>query len=457
MVDFLTKEDVYYPSAAISDDDFIDFSFGDKKASDFNIIRVSNGSRFDENLLPTIQDKTVQVPGADGTYYFGSYYTQRQFSIPIAFNAMTEANLREMRQWLGDKKIKNLVFSEAPYKVYRAKCTGTATIKHICFMENDERIYKGEGTLQFTAYVPFARTTDGKKFTDDYGWILSISEGDIEIEETYQEKGWSIRDVKTVLSNIATGNPTNLEYGFYLLKRYFGITFKNNKDKELEKAYQTKKHIEEWAPAAGLLGSSIGFDTEKAPYATEFESYIDPDDPDPTIVEDVTTLQAMKAFSTLSKNYEKFLTGRGPLSELGGAYQFPFYNPSDMPTDFQLYIPFDSNGKISLNIIQIFSGSGGATAGESLHFDEITRSSADTISTGIRINSATNLLEGVTKNRDGSFTLTGFVYNNYILSGSFFKLPVTREVTNSSYILVGPARNKEIQPGLVLKYDYLYF
>jgi hypothetical protein len=32
----------------------------------------------------------VQIPGGDGTYYFGSYYTQKQFDIPFAFDALTE-------------------------------------------------------------------------------------------------------------------------------------------------------------------------------------------------------------------------------------------------------------------------------------------------------------------------------------------------------------------------------
>ena len=158
---------VWVPPIHKKDNDFIGFTFGGRHSSEFGIVRTSNGSRFDENLLPTIQDKTVQVPGGDGTYYFGSYYTQRQFSIPIAFDSLTEDGLRKLKQWLGDKKIKDLIFDEAPYKAYRAKVTGSATIKHICFSEMAynkdgtekglQRIYKGEGTIQFTCYEPFAR------------------------------------------------------------------------------------------------------------------------------------------------------------------------------------------------------------------------------------------------------------------------------------------------------------
>ena len=164
-LELTTKKQVYEPSSSKKDNDFIGFTFGDHHSSEFGIVRTSNGSRFDENLLPTIQDKTVPVPGGDGTYYFGSYYTQRQFSIQIAFDSLTEDNLRKLKQWLGDKKIKDLIFDEVPYKVYRAKVTGSATIKHLCFVkddaraheEGDTRVYKGEGTIQFTCYEPFAR------------------------------------------------------------------------------------------------------------------------------------------------------------------------------------------------------------------------------------------------------------------------------------------------------------
>jgi hypothetical protein len=57
--------------------DYMGFTYNGKHSSELGIVRVSDGSRFNENLLPTMQDKTVQVPGGDGTYYFGSYYTQR--------------------------------------------------------------------------------------------------------------------------------------------------------------------------------------------------------------------------------------------------------------------------------------------------------------------------------------------------------------------------------------------
>ena len=138
--------------------DYIGFSYNGVHSSDLGIVRVSDGSRFNENLLPTIQDKTVQVPGGDGTYYFGSYYTQRQFSVSFAFDSLTEVQLARLKSHFGDKRIHDLIFDEVPYKVYKAKVTGTATIKYIPFAEGTtNRIYKGEGSIQFTCYYPFAQ------------------------------------------------------------------------------------------------------------------------------------------------------------------------------------------------------------------------------------------------------------------------------------------------------------
>lgn len=137
--------------------DFIGFTYNGKHSSDLGIVRTSNGSRFDENLLPTMQDKTAQVPGGDGTYYFGSYYTQRPFSVSFAFDDLTEEQIVNLKRHFGDKKIHDLIFDERPYKIWKAKVTGTATMKYIPFAEGEtNRVYKGEGTIQFTCYQPYA-------------------------------------------------------------------------------------------------------------------------------------------------------------------------------------------------------------------------------------------------------------------------------------------------------------
>ena len=137
--------------------DFIGFSFNEHRSESLGIVRVSDGSRYNEDLVPTTQDKTVQVPGGDGFYYFGSDYTQRQFSINIAFDELTEKQFRELQQVFGTKELGKLIFDERPYKYYMVK-SSKPQLKYICFGKDGERTYKGEGTLTFTAYYPFAKS-----------------------------------------------------------------------------------------------------------------------------------------------------------------------------------------------------------------------------------------------------------------------------------------------------------
>lgn len=177
------KAELYVPGADISGhESYLGFTYNGRHSSEFGIMRVSSSNRYSDSLLPTLQDKTVQVPGNDGMYFFGSYYTQRQFTVDFAFDAMTDVQLQSMRLWLGDKKLHPLIFDETPYKAYTAKVTGTANIKHICFDTQEvvsnqtvtRRIYKGEGSIQFTCYYPFARSVH--KFLNEYTDVDNQSE-----------------------------------------------------------------------------------------------------------------------------------------------------------------------------------------------------------------------------------------------------------------------------------------
>lgn len=174
--------------------DFLGFTYNGIHSSELGIFRVSDGNRYTENLFPTIQDKTTQRPGADGTYYYGSFYTQKSFNISIAYEDLSDEQLRRIKNLFSDKNPHDLIFDEAPYKVYKVKITGTPNLKYVCFdkplindyrdKENDTgfkskeqlyevgakvttgRVYKGEGQLSFIAYNPFARCR--YKYLDQY-------------------------------------------------------------------------------------------------------------------------------------------------------------------------------------------------------------------------------------------------------------------------------------------------
>lgn len=157
---------VKVPTDNAADYDFLAFSYkGLHSYQDFGLIRVSDGDRYNENLLPTLNDKTAENPGADGMYYFNTNYKQKDFNINFAFDKLTDLKMRQIKSWFSGKELGDLWFAENPYKVYSAKVTGQPTIKFIPFDDVDEdgnkiRVYKGEGSVTFTAYYPFAHTPD---------------------------------------------------------------------------------------------------------------------------------------------------------------------------------------------------------------------------------------------------------------------------------------------------------
>lgn len=216
-----TNTQLYIPKSAGKDRDFTDIKIGDVWLSDLNVYRVSDGSRYGEDLLPTLQDKTVQIPGGDGTYYFGSYYTQRTFNIQIAFDNLTEINFKRLREILSSKKPVSLVFYERPYKVYTGKTSGTSSINYICFLEKGKRIYKGEGSIQFVCYYPFARCDYENRSASDYNsypnkneWIESSGLKDSTDEKRKNEDFVWSTDKKGYVSTVY--NPGDIETPFIL-------------------------------------------------------------------------------------------------------------------------------------------------------------------------------------------------------------------------------------------------
>lgn len=149
--------------------DFLGFTIGNTHSSELGIVRVSDGSRYKEDYIPNFNDVTATVPGKDGAYYFGSNYTQRTFTIKFAFDNLTDSQLRKLRQILGKKEPQDLIFDETPYKVYTVKTNGQPNLSYVGFDDEEDRVYKGEGEVNFIAYYPFARSR--YKYLEDYNNI----------------------------------------------------------------------------------------------------------------------------------------------------------------------------------------------------------------------------------------------------------------------------------------------
>lgn len=151
--------------------DFLGFTYNGIHSADLNIVRTSSNNRYEQMLLPQPSDITVNIPGDDGMYYLNSTYQPAMFNINFAYDNLQETDIRFLQQWLGDKNVHDLIFDENPYKAYRVKPTSQPRLTFVAFDMRDEqgniigRHYKGEGALQFQAYVPYARAI-GKTLAD---------------------------------------------------------------------------------------------------------------------------------------------------------------------------------------------------------------------------------------------------------------------------------------------------
>ena len=155
-----------YVARTVGDRDFLGFWFnGFHSIDDLGVYRTGDGMH-NASLTAKTETTTVNVPGSNGMYYFGTYDRSRAISVNFAFDHMTEKQLRVWKNLCSSKDLGELVFDEAPYKVYTAKITGTPKLQYIPFTEGGERIYKGKGTIEFTCYYPYAHTpnSDTKMF-----------------------------------------------------------------------------------------------------------------------------------------------------------------------------------------------------------------------------------------------------------------------------------------------------
>ena len=338
--------------------DYIGFRFGEYHSRDLGLYRVSSGDRYNDVSIPQFTDTTTKIPGGDGTYYWDSFYNQRSFTINCAFDDLSETQLRKIRQIFNGKAEDWLIFDEVPYKKYRVKMQGPPDIKYLTFAEGDEsnqtfrpRVYKGELTLQFISYYPYAidnfKAYDDEQFQDDY------------------------------------------------------------------------PNIDEWYSSVPLL----------------------------------------------SLNQYTALTTNSSLDSGSNAGYF-IYNPSDLETDVKIILNWNavpSDLSIKLNHRGQFANrAAGSTSGDTtigqLNFTNLAVDSGDT---RIVVNTATNLVYGI----DAEGRQTGTLYNKYLTSGDFFKLPVTQEKDAAvssvltdycDYLWINVAR-PTTGYNCQVEYNYLYY
>ena len=142
---------------------------------DMGLYRVSNSNRYNDILVPTLKHTTVEVPGGDGMYWFGSQHTQKPFTVKFAYDSLKEEDLHDLRKIFRGKNRLHIVFDEYPYKYYDVVVSQAPQFDYVPYTEDrvidgvvtPRRIFKGEGSVQFTSYLPYACGLPSVKGWDD--------------------------------------------------------------------------------------------------------------------------------------------------------------------------------------------------------------------------------------------------------------------------------------------------
>ena len=114
-------------------------------------------------------------------------------------------------------------------------------------------------------------------------------------------------------------------------------------------------------------------------------------------------------------------------------WKIPVYNPGDLEADYKLYFPYDEENKIfgllNVSVNDTILGFGST-------FARLNEKDAH-----ICVDSHANLIYGV----DANFNQTGTLYNKFLTSGEFVKIPLGESIIESN---IAPSK---------LDYEYIYY
>jgi hypothetical protein len=225
--------------------DFTAFKFGNVHTKDLHLIVVSSNKRYEKALLPNNKDYSTEIPGGDGSYYFGSSFTSVEFKVDVAFDSVDEKTWRKISNLFSTDKLKDLVFDELPYKTYKAKLKSKPEFKCLCFTDKKtgERVYKGEGTLIFICYQPFAYCFNKYiiRAADNYQLTLPCLNDNINTKEFY---------------NVENNMNTPWKGGYPTIEQVQAgeLYFKDENDnKKIIDVRRYFKNVPEWAESSKLL------------------------------------------------------------------------------------------------------------------------------------------------------------------------------------------------------------
>ena len=481
--------------------DFTGFTFGDWHSSDPQVgdivVRVSGGDRYEEQLQPEIKDRTAEVPGRDGEYYFGSDYGPRAIDVEIAFDHLTEEQFRKLRQVFGTRKIKELIFDERPYKKYMAKIESPVELSYICFDEPKRDIgTQRDGVRVVNRIERLSASIVDQTFHEiDVGvnpetFLSKINAvGNYQFLYSQESHGWLYGEEEIELSEYGIVMSTVSDDPIILDGDYFVVeVFVSNFDLEYEQVtpyvYDYSK-IERICKGEGKISFNCYFPFAKSVFKQLPFTY--------QLTQDENIIEGKKYFILENTTYS--VVTEPNVADIGEYYErvvlkeseawaissgilsvdeyenidkydsqtgiINVYNAGDIETGFRLYLPGAQNSEVSINYKE-----NGLQKTASLILKPFELKAGDA---GVLVDTTNNLIVGVESQKiiidgqqqdvgiiydeDGNaiYKTSGNLYNEYIEMGYFFHLQPNIRYDESILEIENGTE------GIEIFYDYLYF
>ena len=441
--------------------DFTGFSFGGVHSSDLGITRVSGGDRYEEKLHPEVSDRTAEVPGLDGVYYFGSEHRERVFDITLGFDSLTEEQFRRLRTIFSTKEVKELIFDERPYKKYIAKIESPVELSFVCFDEPRKVIgaeRKGIRITERTATTSsvISDVSEGLDVTLSESTYQSFFSSDGTNTFEYRDSVWYLveEEAEVELSNygieVTINDPSVENIGFKVTNSTTnGVTWEQVTPYTIDYT-----HVQRIYKGEGKISFICHY-----PYAKSVFKEL------PEGSDEWAFSSGILSVSDYSE-FDRYDNTSGIIN---------IYNGGDLPTNFSLYCPFLVSHSMKLKYYTSANTLGGQlNIGDITPLDNITGHN----DIGFLINTSNGLIQGVqsiTYAADGvSYVTSSNFYNRYIKSGSFFKIEPNTSSRDGSYFEIKDKNDAIINSGteqildtsdnvvaeyskIQIFYDYLYY
>lgn len=428
------------------DTDFTGFSFNGFHSTDLGLVRVSSSDRYEDTFGPQFTDKTVQAPAANRTYYFGTDYTQKPFTLNVAFDSLTEEGLRALRQIFNAKSVGPLIFDEWPYKVYSAKVQSPPQFKYICFdldkpmevLVPKEEVFRVDNTTTYFSLQEIP--VDWKN-----NLVLTRVRGNYPTNTALEKIMDSIRDGRLIdktinFQQVKFGGAGYVKVSYYyrtITRRIYKgegtiqfvcyYPFAHSRYKFLNQ-YVNRGigyNLDEWKKASGLLSAYNDYNIDKN-ILKRIGTIINSDG---------TSFTPVSGSGPSSLKYGTGESAKNAITDPKANVVVYLYNPGDLETDCRLYLWIaGAEWSRPHGIRKIELRKRAASSEPNLDKDTLLASLgfestfATESMTGFTegdvylcIDSAKNLIYGC----DDRYSPTGTLYNQCIQTGNFFKIPMT--------------------------------